>query len=91
MIHLFIPPGPVVVDIIAPVVDPGRDGFFPEQKIQVTGIFNGFILPGALPHTYNNLTAPVQIQIPRIVQAGQIAQGRVDKTPETASIIPMPS
>ena len=70
MIHLFIPPGPVMVDIMAPVVDPGRDGFFPEQKIQVTGIFNGLILPGALPHTHNNLTAPVPIQIPRIVQAG---------------------
>jgi len=80
MIHLLIPPGPVMVDIMTPVVDPGRDGFFPEQKIQVTGIINGFIFPGALPHTYNDLTATVQIQIPRIVHAGQIAQGRVDKT-----------
>ena len=67
-----------MVDIIAPVVDPGRDGFFPEQKIQVTGIFDGFILPGALPHTDNNFTATVPIQIPRIVQTGQIAHRRVE-------------
>ena len=42
IIHLPIPPGPVMIDIMAPVINPGRDGFFREQIIQATGIFNGF-------------------------------------------------
>jgi len=54
IIHLPIPPGPVMIDIMAPVINPGRDGFFREQIIQATGIFNGFILPGTLPHTNDN-------------------------------------
>ena len=66
MIHLFIPPGPVMVHIMAPVVDPGRDGFFPEQNIQAAGIFNGFLFPGALPHANDNLALAVLLQIPRI-------------------------
>ena len=68
IIHLPIPPGPVVINIMAPVVDPGRDGFFSEQIVQVTGIFNGFILPGALPHTNDNPAAAVLLQVPRIRQ-----------------------
>ena len=67
-----------MVDVRAPVVDPGRDGFFPKQTIQRTGIFDGFIFPGPLPDANNDLAAAVLLQVPGIRQAGQVTDGLVE-------------
>ncbi len=57
IVHLLIPPWPVVVDIVAPVVDPGINSLVIENSVQGTGIFDGLFLPGTLAHGDDDRTA----------------------------------
>ena len=73
VIHLFVPPGPIVIHVVAPEIDPGRDRPFPKNGFQVAGVGNGFLFPGTLAYTDNDRVEPVALQIPGIAESGKIA------------------
>ena len=78
IIHLFVPPWPVVIHVKTPVVDPCRDRFFSKKHIESPRVGNGFIFPGALTHADNDFTLTVTIQIPGVIDSGKIIQGRIE-------------
>ena len=75
MVHLFKPPGPVVIDIVSPNVNPGGDTGALKNCFQGAGILKSFFIPGALPDTDHDRAPPVFFQQPGIVQAGEIGDG----------------
>ena len=52
--NLLAPPSPVMVNVMSPVVYPGRDILLLEQGIHLTGTVEQFFLPGSLTYTHDD-------------------------------------
>ena len=65
--HLFEPPGPVVIDIVAPEVTPGMDAFLFEYVLEIPECADSFVFPGALSDTEDDLFLVVEVDI-RVIQ-----------------------
>ena len=63
-----MPPWPIVVDVMAPDIDPVRDILLLEDMLEGQRIGQHLIFPGALSHGDDNVTLPILIEIPWIVQ-----------------------
>ena len=63
--HL-VPPGPVVVDVAPPDIDPGRDLLGFEDVVELAGVFQEGVFPGALPHADHDSTLAELVQVPGI-------------------------
>ena len=77
MVHLFIPPWPVVVDVMAPDVDPGGNGLGPADRLKTAGIFQGLFIPGALADADHDRPPPVLLKKPRFNETSEVGQGGI--------------
>ena len=62
-----------MVDIMAPVVDPGANALILENMVQCTGIFDGLFFPGAQTDTDDDGAFTIAIQVPGIREPRQVA------------------
>ena len=74
VVHLSVPPGPVVIDIMAPKIDPGRDTFGAKDCLQKARILYRLVFPGPLPYTGHDIAFAVPVEKPLIGQAWQIIE-----------------
>ena len=75
--HL-VPPRPIVVDVLAPDVNPVRDILLLKDPLECERISEHVILPGALAHGDDDAALAVLIEIPGILQVSKIGQGRIE-------------
>jgi hypothetical protein len=76
--ELFLPPGPIVVDIMAPQVDPGRYSLGFQDGLEGMDISVHGLFPGALPGADDDVATAVSFQVPGIFQISQIKQRRIE-------------
>ena len=66
------PPGPVVVDIVSPKIHPGRYTLDLQDFTQLGRLQTHLIFPGTLPGADDNVALAVPIEVPGIIQGGEI-------------------
>ena len=72
-----MPPWPIVIDIMAPNVDPGWDRFVVQDFLQRVGILQHAFFPGALAAAGDNSALTVLFQESWVIEVWQVRQGRI--------------
>ena len=78
MLHHLEPPGPVVVHVVAPVIDLGVDAFTAHNVFQPPGAFQQRAFPSTLTADDQDLAVVVHIDVVVVIgHIGQIQVGAV--------------
>ena len=79
VLDLLLPPGPVVVNVVAPVVAPGVHAQRAEGVVHDVLGAQAFLLPGALAAAQNDLAPVVKVDVGVVVRSiGQEVNGGVE-------------
>ena len=65
--HLHFPPWPVMIDIMAPVIEPAFDTFICKNFLQSAGAVQHHIFPSALTNTNNDIAVVILIDIEVVI------------------------
>ncbi|MNN66710.1 hypothetical protein D3C81_1823010 [compost metagenome] len=76
--NLLVPPRPVMVHIMAPIVNPCRNALALQQILEQTGLMKHLVFISSLSDTEDDIAAAVLTQIMLITQAGQVMERRIE-------------
>src|SRR5215510_850787 len=76
--ELAVPPRPVMRDLAAPEIYPGRYPLFAQDLVEAAHLVDHLLLPGALPGAENQPQRPQPLEDALVSETSEIVERRVE-------------
>src|SRR5215212_5971087 len=72
------PPVPVMFDVVTPIVERCRNSLRFDDALDLPRVAQAVVLPRALPAAEDDAAAPVTLEVPFVVEVGQVVERAVE-------------